>query len=218
MTPCPFTPDRLRELVLVDDWRPAQVAVLASAATGERIEEDRVLEWLAAAGIEAPRPRPAVTAGSAVPSRRGVKPGKRSRRLRRARETRPCENCRAPVSRPPSEFRARVYCSHGCHVAALKAAAAENEARRRAEAEQAKAGILPESLPDLKRCRVCRHQKPLREFGVDASKPDLHSGICRTCQGMKNRAYYLANADRLRERARERKAGGNDGNAEGSAA
>lgn len=56
--------------------------------------------------------------------------------------------------------------------------------------------------PDLKVCTSCGEAKTVNAFSCDASKLDGLQTRCKKCRSEKDRTYYAANRDRLKDRVR----------------
>lgn len=194
---CPFTADRLRELFVVDSWRPEQIATLASAATGEATQADDVIGWLRDAGMD-PDKKPARIPLPAPRSRRAGPraPGRREGGM----ETRECDWCGEGVTRWPSDFCQFAYCNMTCYLAARHRRKEENR-KRRGHRRRARAPFQTGE----KRCRRCGEMKPIGDFALDVSRSDGRTRDCKECSREKSREYYIAHQERLRERARDRK-------------
>ena len=51
----------------------------------------------------------------------------------------------------------------------------------------------------MKKCSVCKIEKPINEFGLDKRKLDGHKYNCRKCHNESNRAYRKANPEKHRK-------------------
>ena len=64
---------------------------------------------------------------------------------------------------------------------------------------------LPEPIgPPTKRCAHCLERKALGRCSLDLSRPNGLCRICRDCDGVRYRALWRANAERMRARQRQR--------------
>ena len=57
-----------------------------------------------------------------------------------------------------------------------------------------------------KHCHRCLVEKPLTAFSPNARMRDGHLNRCRECRKADSRIYYDANAEKIREKARSRRA------------
>lgn len=213
---CPFSRDRLHELLYAERWRPDQVALLAQAGTGETVTVTDVEGWCRAYGFSPPPAEPAPT----LPGLNRKRPPKPARPAkpraakapcpaeRTAPRPRRCRHCNGPVP-PTKSHKPRIYCSADCHRAADREAAEKRRVERAALAEQVKQGIVAEEAPALMRCYSCKHHRPFTAdyFVVDSKRQWGLKLLCRDCNKKKNDRYYAANAERLRERKRAKREG-----------
>ncbi|AZV02150.1 putative endonuclease VII [Pectobacterium phage Arno162] len=56
---------------------------------------------------------------------------------------------------------------------------------------------------EVKVCSCCKVEKPVSEFGKDASRKDGLKHLCKYCCNVKARKYFKANHDKVREARRE---------------
>lgn len=197
---CPLSPARLHELHHGADggetWSPGQIAVLAAAATGEPVTAADVRAWLDAAGIALRQP-PGGAAVKPAPATRPARPARNREARPPGGILRPCEECGREVRRIPSEVMEHVFCSQACCRTWRKTQKTITRVYRRSQAAR--------DLSALKLCPACGETQPLAAYSVDTSRADGRTRICRRCNDQKSRAYYLANAERLKARALERK-------------
>lgn len=64
--------------------------------------------------------------------------------------------------------------------------------------------IVQLSFLDGKRCCACHHWKPLDDFHKEKAKRDGRSSECKECAGIRQRAYYAANKEQIKEQNRQR--------------
>jgi hypothetical protein len=205
MPDCPFSRDRLHELLWAEHWRPDQVAALAQAATGDETTEGDVRAWCRALEVAIPAP-PAPPAPKPSAPRKPRATGRRGTGM----ETRPCWQCAAPVTRWPSDFRpGGCFCSPDCAKAWRAQAATELREARRRELESARE---QERVPSgrgaavpSKTCGGCGVEKSITLFAAEPRRLHGVARICLECQREKSRAYYLRHQETLKARALARK-------------
>jgi excisionase family DNA binding protein len=171
MKRCPFTPDRLREMVWEEGLSVSAVLQRAAEAAGwpQPPSLVTVYRWLRAAGVALP--------GHRRPRRRpDPPPGRGPSPPAAAQVERPCAGCGQPVIRRASRMRAEtVYCSRSCRSRTLSHIWWDNV--RRTVAAQA-------ALPEEERL-------------LDVSQAAARLGVSRTTIYSRVRAGLLPPAERV---------------------
>lgn len=194
---CPFSTERLRDLVCLERFTPAQLATLAQAATGETTDVSEIEAWLRAAGIALPGAPQSRAPTGVKPDRKHSPRPRKPARPEAGTRTQPCGACGKPVTRKIYDAPgAEMFCNRACHVEWQHT---QKSIRRTVKRSRA---LAPAAT---KRCYACKQVLPLADFCRDKNRADGHANCCRACSQQKSARYYLEHQAELKERARERK-------------
>jgi hypothetical protein len=116
-----------------------------------------------------------------------------------------CAMCGRPVGPSHEKYAQYRYCSRACHEQARIINNAENRKRKQVAPILAEAANMPEPVIERQTCIRCKEEKGKKDFSRDKSRARGLCNLCRECEKEKFAAYYAANKERLKAKAKEAK-------------